>query len=77
MSLHHGYQDPGIFLNEDMHIVQNAYDLVCAEQREALEPSRPEVARYVLRMYDRGIVDPIKLTRLASLHFRSKYHGSL
>ncbi|NTJ44876.1 hypothetical protein G6L28_19985 [Agrobacterium larrymoorei] len=72
MSLHHGHQNPGIFLNEDMQIVQSAFDQVLGERWEAIGPSGSEVARYVLRMYDRGIVDPVQLARLACLHFRGR-----
>lgn len=47
----------GIFLNDDINIVKAACDtVVSAEHDPALR--RADVARYVLKMYDRGVVDP-------------------
>jgi hypothetical protein len=43
---------------------------VSAERDPALCPA--DVARYVLKMYDRGVVDPSKLQQLAALYFRTK-----
>ncbi|MDQ1183978.1 hypothetical protein QE408_001100 [Agrobacterium larrymoorei] len=74
MSFQYEHQSQGIFLNDDMHIVQSAYSGVISEQWESLGPDTADVARYVLRMYDRGIVDADKLTRLTSLHFRRRLH---
>lgn len=55
-----------------MRVIQAAYSGVMSEQWEPLGPDTADVARYVLRMYDRGIVDAEKLTRLTSLHFRNR-----
>lgn len=71
MNASHDYQSSGIFLNEDINIVQAAYEnVVSAERDPAL--CRADVARYVLKMYDRGVVDPSKLQQLAALYFRTK-----
>lgn len=57
MHEHHYYQRSGIFLNEDINVVKSAYETVLsAEPDSAL--SATDVARYVLKMYDRGVVDP-------------------
>ncbi|MDQ1199326.1 hypothetical protein QE435_005083 [Rhizobium sp. SORGH_AS 787] len=70
MPFHYQHQSPGVFLNDDLRIVQTAYSGVIAQVCKALGPSHAEVARYVLRMYDRGIVDPQKLQQIATLHFK-------
>jgi|EndMetStandDraft_2_1072991.scaffolds.fasta_scaffold1945051_1 hypothetical protein len=71
MHEHHYYQRSGIFLNEDINVVKSAYETVLsAEPDSAL--SATDVARYVLKMYDRGVVDPSKLQGLAVLYFRTK-----
>lgn len=71
MQASHDYLTSGIFLNEDINIVKAAYEnVLSAEQDPAL--CRTDVARYVLKMYDRGVVDPLKLQRLAALYFRTK-----
>ena len=76
MSLLYQHQSPGVFLNDDLRIVHIAYSGVIAEGWETLKPCHAEVARYVLRMYDRGIVDPAKLQQIASLHFHSRMQSS-
>ncbi|WCJ64167.1 hypothetical protein [Agrobacterium tumefaciens] len=71
MQINYGYQSSGIFLNEDINIIEAAYENVLSlERNPAL--CRADVARYVLKMYDRGVVDPLKLQRLATLYFRTK-----
>ncbi|OAE47944.1 hypothetical protein [Agrobacterium tumefaciens] len=71
MYANHEYQSSGIFLDEDINIVKAAFDnVVSAEPDPAL--CRAEVARYVLKMYDRGVVDPLKLQQLTALYFRTK-----
>ncbi|MGN8153710.1 hypothetical protein ACTJK5_15695 [Agrobacterium sp. 22094] len=70
MCFQYEHQSQGVFLNDDMRVVQTAYNGVLSEQWEPIAPDTADVARYVLRMYDRGIVDAEKMTRLASLHFR-------
>lgn len=72
MSFHYQHQSPGVFLNDDLRIVQTAYSGVIGEGWKTFEPCHAEVARYVLRMYDRGIVDPQKLQQITSLHFQSR-----
>ncbi|WP_288426462.1 hypothetical protein [uncultured Agrobacterium sp.] len=72
MSFHYQHQSPGVFLNDDLRIVQTAYSGVIAEVGQTFRPSHAEVARYVLRMYDRGIVDAQKLQQITSLHFHSR-----
>ena len=62
----------GVFLNDDMRVVQTAYNCVLSERWEPVGPDTADAAGYVLRMYDRGIVDADKLTRLTSLHFRNR-----
>ncbi|MDP9563395.1 UNVERIFIED_ORG: hypothetical protein J2740_004607 [Rhizobium nepotum] len=71
MQASHEYQSSGIFLNEDINIVKAAYEKVLSTERD-LDLCRMDVARYVLKMYERGIVDPLKLERLAALYFRTK-----
>jgi len=71
MQTNHEYLSAGIFLNEDINIVKAAYEnVVSAERDPTLCPA--DVARYVLKMYDRGVVDPSKLQQLAALYFRTK-----
>jgi len=71
MSANCAYQSSGIFLDDDINIVKAAYDgVLSAEQDPCLRVD--EVARYVLKMYDRGIVDPGKLQRMSALYFRTK-----
>lgn len=72
MAFQYENQSQGVFLNDDMRVIQAAYSGVMSEQWEPLGPDTADVARYVLRMYDRGIVDAEKLTRLTSLHFRNR-----
>lgn len=72
MSLHYQHQSPGVFLDDDLRIAQTAYSGVIAEGWKTLEPCHAEVARYVLRMYDRGIVDPNKLQQITTLYFQSR-----
>ncbi len=72
MSFHYQHQSPGIFLNDDLKVVHIAYSGVMGEGWQTAKPCQAEVARYVLRMYDRGIVDPGKLQRITSLHFHSR-----
>lgn len=74
MPFQYEHQSQGVFLNDDMRVIQAAYRGVIAENWQALGPDTADVARYVLRMYDRGIVDADKLTRLTSLHFRNRLH---
>ncbi|CUX50002.1 MULTISPECIES: hypothetical protein [Rhizobium/Agrobacterium group] len=71
MHASHEYQSSGIFLNEDINIVKAAYENVLSAERDPAL-CRADVARYVLKMYDRGVVDPLKLQRLATLYFRTK-----
>ncbi|QDG94401.1 hypothetical protein NIBR502774_17710 (plasmid) [Rhizobium sp. NIBRBAC000502774] len=71
MPANHEYQSSGIFLNDDINIVKSAYENVLSVERDPALP-RTDVARYVLKMYDRGVVDPLKLQRLAALYFRTK-----
>lgn len=71
MAATHEYKSSGIFLDDDINIVKAAYDnVLLGESDQTL--SRMDVARYVLKMYDRGVVDPAKLQRLAELYFRTK-----
>ncbi|MDO3445536.1 hypothetical protein [Agrobacterium sp. V1] len=71
MQVNYEYQSSGIFLNEDMNIIEAAYENVLSVERNPAL-CRADVARYVLKMYDRGVVDPLKLQRLATLYFRTK-----
>ncbi|MGV1821799.1 hypothetical protein G6L32_26085 [Agrobacterium tumefaciens] len=71
MSVNRAFQSSGIFLDDDINIVKAAYDgVLSTEQDPYLRVD--EVARYVLKMYDRGVVDPGKLERLSTLYFRTK-----
>lgn len=72
MSAQHQYHTPGVFLNHDVSVVRAAYEGVMAQGWGRTSPSDAEVARYVLRMYDRGIVDIDRLQELAALHFRNR-----
>lgn len=54
-----------------MTVVQGAYERVLLSQPDSAL-CREEVARYVLTMYNRGIIDPAKLERPAILYFRTK-----
>lgn len=71
MQVNYEYQSSGIFLNEDINIIEAAYENVLSVERNPAL-GRADVARYVLKMYDRGVVDPLKLQRLATLYFRTK-----
>lgn len=71
MLAHHEYQSSGIFLNDDINVVKAAYENVLSAEHD-LALCRTDVARYVLKMYDRGVVDPLKLQQLAGLYFRTK-----
>ncbi|WP_233284842.1 hypothetical protein [Agrobacterium tumefaciens] len=67
MHANHEYESSGIFLNDDINIVKA---VVSSEEGPAL--CRADVARYVLKMYDRGLVDLSKLQQMAALYFRNK-----
>ncbi len=71
MHANDGYKSSGIFLDQDINIVKAAYDTVVSAERDPAL-CRADVARYVLKMYDRGVVDPSKLQQLAVLYFRTK-----
>ncbi len=71
MSAVREYLRSAIFLNDDINVVQAAYERVLLSQPDPAL-CREEIARYVLAMYNRGIIDPEKLERLATLYFRTK-----
>jgi hypothetical protein len=74
MYANHEYKSSGIFLDKDIDIVKTAYEAVVSGERDPAL-SRADVARYVLKMYDRGVVNPSKLQQLAALYFRTKLRG--
>lgn len=63
----------GVFLNEDLRLAQIAYLRVIGKCGDVAVPYQSEVARYVLRMYERGLVDPEKLAELTCAHFRFRH----
>jgi hypothetical protein len=74
LSAYRAYQSSGIFLNDDINTVKSAYDSVLTGEHD---PSLcvEDVARYVLKMYNRGIVDPGKLHEMSALYFRMRRAG--
>jgi hypothetical protein len=64
---------PGILRQEDLTIIRNVFDRVTSEPWVSKDPAAQEqFAKYILRMYDRGMCEPEKLFRLCLLAAKHK-----
>jgi len=65
--------DPGVLGPDDLSLVRNIYDRITSEPWASSEPfARDQFAKFVVRMYTRGMCEPERLFRVCLIAAKHK-----